>query len=272
MGILKFVRERFGDPDPRVRLREIEKLEDQDGLAEIACTDDSPRVRLAALARVADDGRLARVAMDGCAIDVRLAAVERIEDEQLLARIIKERKNFELMGACFRRITDRALLERIAQDDGYNPAARRLAVEQFADESYLADLERAGGGGDDDGEDRKSDEAVDAILSTYGDVRVVRALGRFRGSEKALRALGTITRKGEEIGGLAVEYLTRSLGSRNPRLAGCAADELVRLRDPEMVRVLARGLDDPELSEPTREVLRRIDTPAARAALGQDGG
>ena len=50
----------------------------------------------------------------------------------------------KLMGACFARITDRRVLEAIAQDTAYNPTARRMAVEQFADESYLTDLAPAG--------------------------------------------------------------------------------------------------------------------------------
>ena len=96
-----------------------------------------------------------------------------------------------------------------------------MAIEQFADEAYLDDIAGNGGGQGDGGTgesgdglatgaDRKSDAAIDAILATYGDVRVVRALGRFRGSEKALRGLGTIARRGDEVGGLAVEYPCRA--------------------------------------------------------------
>jgi hypothetical protein len=266
MGLLDFLRPKLQHPDPRVRLQALEGLDNQQRLIELARHDDSPRVRLAAVARLEDDALLAEVARDAVALDVRLAAVERIGDQRLLAEIIKSRRNYELMVACFARITDRALLQDIAQDPAYNPAARRMAVEQFADESYLADItpaEEADGG-------RKSEAAVDAILATYGDVRVVRALGRFKGSEKALRALGTIARKGGEVGGLAAEYLCRALGSRNPTLARCAADELAVLQDAESVACLVRALDDPNICQAVREVLRRIDTPEARRAL-QDG-
>lgn len=275
MGILDVFRSGSRNPDPEVRLAAVAELTDEAALAEIACADDSTRVRLAAVARITTDRHLADVARDGEAMDARLAAVERIGSQELLADIIKTRKNFELMGACFARITDRGVLQRIAADPEYNPAARRMAVEQFADEAYLDDI--AGDGAPaPDGDagpsrsERKSDAAIAAILDTYGDVRVVRALGRFRGSEKALRGLGTIARRGDEAGGLAVEYLCRGLKSSNSRLRACAAEELGALRDPELVSIIVRGLDTMELARPLREVLRSIGTPQALAALGED--
>jgi hypothetical protein len=97
----------------------------------------------------------------------------------------------------------------------------------------------------------------------------VRAIGRFRRSEKALRALGTIARKGGETGGLAVEYLCAALGSPNSKLRECATQELSVLKDPELVDCLIRALDKPDLREPIRTVLEQIDTPEARAALGE---
>jgi hypothetical protein len=69
--------------------------------------------------------------------------------------------------------------------------------------------------------------------------------------------------------GLAVEYLCRALGSTNPALRRCATEELASLEDPELVAHLVRALDDPKLCAPIREVLERIDTPEARAALGR---
>ncbi|MGD8393856.1 MAG: hypothetical protein PVF43_00110 [Candidatus Eiseniibacteriota bacterium] len=253
--------------DPRVRLEAIGTLDDERELVEVACTDDSPRVRMAAVERLTSDAALAEVAKDAAEIDVRLAAVERIGSEPVIAGILKARKNYQLMGACFARITDRAVLESIAQDPGYNPTARRMAVEQFADESYLTDLAPAGAGGDEDG--AGLDEAtIAALLEQYGDVRVVRAVGRFRRSEKALRALGVVARRGGEAGGLAVEYLCRALASSNPSVRECAADQLSGLADPELVAQLIRALDEPKLHAPIRDILRRIDTPEARAALG----
>lgn len=249
--------------DPRVRLAAVEKASDED-LLEAACGDDSPRVRLAAVARISDDANLARVAKEAGELDVRLAAVERISSQQLLAEIIKTRKNFKLMGACFARITDKKILEAIASDTGYNPTARRIAVEQFADESYLADIE---GKQEADGEDEHSKVDIEALMRMYGGVRMVRAIGRFRRSEKALRALGKVAKNGGEAGELAVEYLCRALASTNPALRNRATKELSALSDPDLVGCLVRAVDDPRLSGPIRDVLTRIGTSEARAAL-----
>ena len=73
---------------------------------------------------------------------------------------------------------------------------------------------------------------------------------------------------GGEEGGLATEYLCQGLASPNSSLRGCAEDELASLKSPELVAYLVRSLDKPDLREPIREVLKRIDTPDARAALG----
>lgn len=253
--------------DPQIRLQALRKVDDLDLLVEIACTDSSPRVRLTAVAMVSDDQRLERIARKGEHLDARLVAVERVFSQGVVADIIKDPENIELVGMCFSRITDRHIIQSIAEDPGYSPVVRRLAVEYYADEHYLAEVaaER------ETEPERKSPEQVEAFVELYGGgLRGVRAIGRFRRSEKALRALGTIARKGGETGGLAVEYLCSALGSQNPKLVECAADELAALRDPELVVGLIRALDKPDLREPIRAVLERIDTPEARAALGQD--
>ena len=67
----------------------------------------------------------------------------------------------------------------------------------------------------------------------------------------------------------AVEYLCSALGSANPNLVTCAADELAVLREPDLVDCIIRALDNHDLRDPICEVLRRIDTPEARAALGE---
>ena len=114
-----------------------------------------------------------------------------------------------------------------------------------------------------------TDKAVEAFIEAYGGgLHGVRAIGRFRRSEKALRALGTVAEKGGDPGGLAVEYLCSALGSANPKLVECATVELETLEDPDLVDCIIRALDNDTLREPIREVLRRIDTPEARAVLG----
>jgi hypothetical protein len=253
---------------PRARLEAVEEMTDEDKLVEVACTDDTARVRLLAISKVSDDERLLKVVNEAKELDVRLIAVERISSQKLLADIVKPRKNLELVGMCFSRITDREVIQSIAQDPSCNPVARRMAVEHFADESYLAEAAEAR----EQVEERKTPEAVARFVEAYGGgLRGVRAIGRFRRSEKALKALGTIAAKGGESGGLAIEYLCAGLGSANPSLRKVAEDELAAVKDPDLVACLVRSLDNPALREPIRDVLRRIGTPEARAALGQNG-
>ncbi len=253
-------------PDPRVRMVAVEKIADVDELVEVACTDESPRVRLTAVARIDDDRYLEKVARNAEWLDARLVAVERIFSQGIVADLLKSPENLELIGMCFSRITDKRIIESIAQDPEYSAAVRRMAVEYFADESFLADVS-----GEEEAKlERKSESAVDAFVEAYGGgLRGVRAIGRFKRSEKALRALGTIARKGGETGGLAVEYLCSALGSANPRLVECASDELAALRDPDLVDCIIRSLDNPAFRDPIRGVLLRIGTPEARAALGE---
>lgn len=250
----------------RARLDKVENLKDDDTLVEVACTADSAQIRLLAVSRLNDDEHLMQIVHKAPQLDVRLVAAERISSERLLADIIRSRNNLELIGICFSRITDKQIIEALAHDTSANPVARRMAVEYFADESYLAEATEAVE------EERKSPEAVKAFIETYGGgVAGVRAIGRFRRSEKALRALGTIAGMGGEEGGLAIEYLCQGLASPNPTLRDCAAEELASLESPEVVTCLVRSLNTPDLREPIRAVLQRIGTPDARAALGHNG-
>ncbi len=250
----------------RTQLIKVEDLKDEEKLVEIACTSDAPQVRLLAASRVNDDEHLMRIVYQAKDLDVRLVAAERISSEALLADIIKGRENLELIGVCFSRITDKEIIEKLAHDTSVNPIARRMAVEYYADESYLAAATEAG---EEARAVRKSPEAVRALIDAHGGgMTGVRAIGRFRRSEKALKALGTIASMGGEEGALAIEYLCEALGSPNPSLRACAEDELASLENPELVDHLVRCLDKPDLREPIRDVLKRIDTPDARAALG----
>jgi hypothetical protein len=253
----------------RTKLDKVENLKDDDALVEIACTDGTAQIRLLAVSRVNDDQNLLKIVKRAKDLDVRLVAAERISSEKILADIIKSRENIELIGVCFSRITDRSLIESIAHDTNVNPVARRMAVEYFADESYLSDATAAAERAK---EERKRPEAVKAFMEAYGGgIAGVRAIGRFRRSEKALKALGTIAAMGGEEGGLAIEYLCQGLASSNPELKTCAANELCNVKSPDLVACLVRSLDKPDLREPVREVLERIDTVEARAALGQNG-
>jgi hypothetical protein len=248
--------------DPRIQLEKVDKMTDEQELLAVVCSSDSPRVRLVALSKIDDDQTLLKVVKEAAELDARLVAVERISSQEMIADIVKAPENLDLMGMCFSRITERSIIESIADDPESNPVARRMAVEHFADEAYLAEVYEAKTG-------RKSERAVEALIDYHGGgLRGVRAIGRFRRSEKALKALGTIALKGGDTGGLAVEYLCKALDSANPKLAKVASDELAVLTDPELVSTLIHSMDDPKRGALIREVLKRIDTLEARSALG----
>lgn len=246
--------------DPEIRLEALSKTEDQNVLANLAKSDSSPRVRLAAVAKVSDQDLLAEIALDGNEIDSRIAAVGKIESQQKLADIIKVRRNFKLMGACFARITDKKILNAIANDTGYNMSARRMAIEGFADESYLSEatIEAEGTA------KPKSPEEINALIKKHGGVRLARALGRFRGSTAALMALGEIMRRGGEAAVIALEYLAQALAHANSAVAQTAHDQLVTLNDGELVAKLIAQMENPNLQDAILNVLKKIDHPDAR--------
>jgi len=255
--------------NPQVRLKAVEEMTDPEMLVTVACTDDSPRVRLTAVAKLKDDQNLERIARGAEFLDARLVAVERIFSQGVIADLLKDPENLALMSVCFSRMSDRRIIESVAQDEAYGGVVRRMAVEYFADSGYLDEVAEASQAPE--MVEPSAEQRVEAFVELYGGgLRGVRAIGRFRRSEKALKALGTIARQGGETGGLAIEYLCSALASANPKLAECAADELGVLKDTESVDILIRAMDNPSLREPAQRVLRRIGTPEALAALGNE--
>ena len=143
-------------------------------------------------------------------------AVERIFSQGVIADLLKDPENLELMSVCFSRMSDRRIIESIAQDEAYGGVVRRMAVEYFADSGYLDEVAEASQASE--MVEPSADQRVEAFVELYGGgLRGVRAIGRFRRSEKALKALGTIARQGGETGGLAIEYLCSALASANPK-------------------------------------------------------
>lgn len=245
------------------RLARVADCDDQNELTEIACCDDSPRVRMAAVAKVCDQDSLYKVALDGRHDDSRVAAAERIDSEEKLAELIKVRKNYHLMGACFARITNPKILERIAHDPEYNMAARRMAIQNYADESYLSELTGAPG---EDGP-VKSPEEVKALIDKYGAATLARTLGKFRGSPSAMTALGQIVRSGGEGAMVAVENLAQALTHNREEVRKAASAELIGLDNADLIAKLVGMMDRPGLHEPILEVLRKIDHPEARQVV-----
>ena len=266
MGFTDFFKKEYQSSDPEARLKAVESLDDPRILARLAREDTSPRVRTAAVKRLTDQALLAEVALGGKEIDARLAAVERIESQEKLAEIIKIRRNLRLMGACFAKITDKKLLERIAHDPDYNMSARRMAIDNYADESFISDLEPSSR---DHGEP-KSPEEIATFIEKYGAVRLARAIGKFRGSHNAILALGEIIKHSGEGAVIAIDYLAQALIHANAKVRQAAEDQLSELRQTEQVLHLIRMMDNTALHGRILEVLRRIDHPEARQLTERD--
>jgi hypothetical protein len=282
-----FFRSKLKHPDERVRLQALQKLTDPNKIVQVACHDVSPEVRLEAVRKLADPSHLAMVVKDGEGLEARVQAVGRIQDQELLAQILRERKNNAIMEAAFENLTDPEVLKVIAESDQYNIATRRIAIENFADQSFLEDVAKnvttpgvkeaalkrlSEEGGDapaatssEESEGEPPDpEHIDAILERYGAERIVEAIGKFRGSEKAIRSLGLVAAKGIEGSERAFHFLEKALQHSNPHIRVCALEEMAgALTKDKLEPLLENALKDPD---PTvRDAVNRIRASGASA-------
>ena len=274
-----FFRSKLKHPDEQVRLRALQKLSDPNKIIQVACQDVSPTVRLEAVRKLSDPNHLAEVVKEGEGLDTRVQAVGRIQDQNLLAQILLERKNNDIMQAAFENLTDPEVLKVIAEDSRYNIATRRIAIENFADQSFLEDVAKnvTTPGVKEAALKRLSEEGaavpaattpegeapdpehIDAILERYGADRIIDAIGKFRGSEKAIRSLGLIAAKGVEGSQQAIHFLEKALEHSNPHIRVCALEEMAgALTKDKLEPILANAQkdDDPAV----RDAANRIRT------------
>lgn len=280
-------RSKLKHPDEKVRLEALQKLADPDKVVEVACRDASPAVRLEAVRKLKDPIHLARVVKEGEGLEARVEAVGRIQDQGLLARILLERKNNAIMEAAFENLTDPEVLKKIAEDDRYNIATRRIAIDNFADQSFLEEVARnvTTPGVREAALKRLTEEVgtvpasvasqepkvetpdpghIEAILEQYGAERIIEAIGKFRGSEKAIRSLGLVAAKGIEGSDRAVHFLEKALEHSNPHIRVCALEELARaLAKDRLESVLDHALKDADAS--VRDAANRIRTSSTSA-------
>jgi len=282
-----FLRSKLKHPDEQIRLHALQKLTDPNKIVEVACQDVSPTVRLEAVRRLTDPSHLAAVVKDGEGEEARVAAVGRIQDQKLLAQILLERRNNAIMQAAFENLTDSDILKEIAEDDRYNIATRRIAIDNFADQSFLEDVAKnvTTPGVKEAALKRLSEEGaaaptasspeapeaeppdtkhIEKILERYGTERIVEAIGKFRGSEKAIRSLGLIANKGTDESERAVHFLEKALEHSNPHIRVCALEELAgTLPKDKLDPILEKPLKDPDPA--VRDVANRIRTNGANA-------
>jgi len=274
VGLGNLLRPRHRHGDPAVRLRAVEKLEDEAILLRMACEDPDLEVRHRAVERLRSADALRRTALYGQHLDARLKAVARIDDPRVLAGIMRERKNPDLMLACFEGIRDQEVLQAIARDPAYNVTARRIAINMFADPELLtglleglrepglrrAALRRLAGEGAPEmaEEDRpRPDEHMDRILEQYEPEDVVEMLGAFRDSPAAVRGLGVILERGGAAGERAMEILERVLKHATPgiRLEALRQIGPVAGRMKEQLEELAENDPDPRVRGAVRRTM-----------------
>jgi hypothetical protein len=280
-----FFRSKLKHPDEKVRLTALQKLTDEKKIIDVACNDVSPTVRLEAVRMLTDASHLAEVVKNGEGEEARVEAVGRIQDQTLLAQILLERKNNAIMMAAFQGLTDPEILKKIAEDDRYNIATRRIAIENFADQAFLEEVAQnvTTPGVKEAAERRLAEESgepvasaepstaaspdaehIESILERYGTERIVEAIGKFRGSEKAIRSLGLIARKGTEESERAVHFLNKALEHSNPRIRTCALEEMASALSKDKIEaILENALKDPD--QAVRDVANRIRTSGASA-------
>jgi len=275
VGFGNLLRPRHRHSDPAVRLRAVEKLEDEAVLQRIGCEDPDLEVRHRAVQKLQSTDALRRVAIHGQHLDARLKAVARIDDPWVLAEIMRERKNPDLMVACFEGIRSQEVLQAIAQDSAYNVTARRIAINMFADPGLLtgllenlrapglrrATLQRLAVEGEEEGKDRPHpDEHMDRILEHYEAEDVAEMLGAFRDSPAAVRGLGVILARGGSAGERAAEILERLLKHATPEIRLEALRQLrpVAGRLSEQLQALAENDPDPRVRGATRRTLGEL--------------
>jgi hypothetical protein len=96
-------------------------------------------------------------------------------------------------------------------------------------------------------------------------------MGKFRGSKNSIMALGLIMQQGGDAGVMAVEYLAKSLNYANPVISREAEEQLMKLKDPELIARLIAMIGSSDLDEKITAVLKKIDHPDAREFVEESG-
>ena len=124
--------------DWQLRKKAVEKLDDQQMLAEVAMNDQVSEVRLAAVERLTDQVQLAKVvSFPSPNTNLRLAAIEKLTDQTVLADIAAKDMDVDVCGAAAKRLTDQSGLAEVAVE-GIHAEVRHTVVEKLSDEAVLA--------------------------------------------------------------------------------------------------------------------------------------
>ena len=126
-----------------IREAAVEKISDQDILAQVAIGDGHYCVYEAAVKRISDTSTLAKIATEGRGGWEK--ALDKLEDEELLSKVAIEGKSEGARKAAVRKLSDEAILAKLAiASEHYE--VRLEAVAKLKDEALLAGVARDGNG------------------------------------------------------------------------------------------------------------------------------
>lgn len=118
------------------RIEELNNIQEEDALLEIAKTDTMSVVRIEAVKRIKNEDALIKVAKTGNFMDVRIEALNNIQDEDALLEIAGKDNFIKVRIEAVKRIKNEGSLVKIAKTNEYKDV-RIEAVKNIKDEDAL---------------------------------------------------------------------------------------------------------------------------------------
>lgn len=134
-------------PNKTVRLRAIEKLDDQNALAKIGLEDSDPYNREVAAERLADKALAQKIIIEICqngsdeAQRIRLLQ-KWVEDDALLAKLAQADKSPSMRREAVAKLLDQDLLGKIAKNDR-DGGVRQMAADKLHDQALLTQIAKS---------------------------------------------------------------------------------------------------------------------------------
>jgi len=120
---------------------DVQKLEDQVVLAEIAKNDERIDMRTTAVFKLNNQALLTEIAKSDDHVQVRSAAVLKLDDQALLTEFARSDKNETIRQIAMSRLNDQKLFAEIARSDE-NHWVRHAAVRQLNDQTVIEEIAR----------------------------------------------------------------------------------------------------------------------------------
>ncbi len=129
MSVFGFLRPKWKHPDPVVRVAAVGGLTDEKVLTALVQTDESADVRRAALQKLNDQDVLAEVAQGESLLN--LEALVRLNDTRLLVRVAQRATSPAVRQNAVGRIGDKIVLQQIAAFDPHEAVRREAELKNL---------------------------------------------------------------------------------------------------------------------------------------------